>query len=150
MTYSTATFQAVSVLLLIYFKSESGCMDYLSTRTISEMLNIPAPTVVSVLNRLRDAGLISTKEGSKGGISLSRPSSEITFLDVFNAMEKEKPLFKTHPDINVNDKCHDLIKDNVNDECLDLIKEKAVRCLRDAESSMKDSLDSVTLLDLLT
>jgi len=137
MTYSTATFQAVSVLLLIHFRAEGGCVEYLSTKTISEMLNIPAPTVVKVLNRLNATGLIQTKEGAKGGISLGRPISEITVLDVFNAMEYGKPLFKVH------------INFNIEDEFLDPIKEKAIGCLQDAESAMRSSLEKTTLLDLL-
>ncbi|MDR0334996.1 MAG: Rrf2 family transcriptional regulator [Methanomassiliicoccaceae archaeon] len=137
MAYPTATFQAVSVLLFIHFKSEGGCVDYLSAKKLSEMLNIPAPTVVKVLNRLNAAGLITTKEGAKGGTLLARPISEITFLDVFNAMEHGKQLFKVHTEFNFEY------------EYLDRIKEKAMRCLTDAEDSMRSSLDKVTLLDLL-
>ncbi|MCC8122327.1 MAG: Rrf2 family transcriptional regulator, partial [Oscillospiraceae bacterium] len=83
MAYSTATFQAVSILLFIHFKSEEGLYDYLSTRTISDMLNIPAPTAVKVLHKLNAAGLTHTKEGAKGGILLAKPISEITLLEVF-------------------------------------------------------------------
>jgi Rrf2 family protein len=137
LTYSTATFQAASILLLIHFKSEGGCVDYLSTKTISEMLNIPAPTVVKILNRMNVAHLIQTKEGVKGGISLARPISKITFLDVFDAVEQGKPLFKMHTDFNIEH------------ESLEPVKEKAIQCLRDAEDSMRSSLDKMTLLDLL-
>jgi len=137
MTYSTATFQAASILLFIHFKSEERMYDYLSAKVISEMLNIPAPTVVKVLNRLNAAGLTHTKEGAKGGTLLARPISEITFLDVFDAIEHGRPLFKVHTDFNFEY------------EHLDRIREKAMRCLRDAEGSMRSSLDKMTLLDLL-
>lgn len=137
MAYSTATFQAVSILIFIHFKLEEGQYDYLSTKIISEMLNIPAPTAVKVLNKLNAAGLTHTKEGAKGGILLAKPVSDITFLEVFNAIEQGKPLFKVQYDFNIEY------------EKLDSIKEKGIRCLQDAEDAMKLSLKKVTLLDLL-
>lgn len=137
MAYSTATFQAVSILLFIHFKSEEGLYDYLSTRTISEMLNIPAPTAVKVLNKLNAAGLTHTKEGAKGGILLAKPISDITMLEVFNAIEQGKPLFKVQYQFNLEY------------ERLDDIKEKGIRCLCNAEDAMKASLEKVTLSDLL-
>jgi len=137
MTYSTATIQAASILLFMHFGTEVGCTEYLSTKRISEKLNIPPATVVKVLNKLNAAGLIQTKEGAKGGITLGRPISKITFLDIFNAIEPGKPLFNVHQDFDFDD------------ECLEMIKKKAVGCLQDAEDSMKASLDKMTLLDLL-
>ena len=137
MSYSTATFQAASILLFVHFKSEDGLYDYLSTKTISEMLNIPAPTVVKVLNKLNAASLIHTKEGAKGGILLAKPISDITFLEVFNAVEQGKQLFKVQHDFNIEY------------EHLDSIRGRGVRCLQDAEDAMKASLKKVTLLDLL-
>ena len=137
MAYSTATFQAVSILIFIHFKLEDGQYDYLSTKIISEMLNIPVPTAVKVLNKLNAAGLTHTKEGAKGGILLAKPISDITFLEVFNAIEQGKPLFRVQHDFNVEY------------ENLDSIKEKGIRCLQDAENAMKLSLKEVTLLDLL-
>lgn len=137
MSYSTATFQAVAILLFIHFKSDEGLYEYLSTKTISEMLNIPTPTAVKVINKLNVAGLTHTKEGAKGGILLTKSISDITFLEVFNAVEQGKSLFKIQHDFNIEY------------EKLDSIKEKGMHCLKDAECAMKDSLSSVTLLDLL-
>lgn len=136
MAYSMATFQAVSILLFIHFKSEEGLYDYLSTRTISEMLKIPVPTAVKVLNKLNAARLTHTKEGAKGGILLAKPISDITFLDVFNAVEQGKPLFKIHCDFH--------LEDNFKS-----VKEKGIHCLQEAEESMKASLEKLTLSDLI-
>ncbi len=137
MAYSTATFQAVSILLFIHFKSEEGLYDYLSTRTISDMLNIPAPTAVKVLHKLNAAGLTHTKEGAKGGILLAKPISEITLLEVFHAIEQGKPLFKVQYQFNIEY------------EQLDSIIENGIRCLQNAEDAMKASLETVVLSDLL-
>ena len=137
MAYSTAMFQAVSILLFIHFKSNECLYEYLSTKRISEMLNIPTPTAVKVLTKLNAAGLTHTKEGAKGGILLAKPISDITILEVFNAVEKGKPLFKVQHDFNFEY------------EHLDSIIGKAVDCMQDAENAMKASLNKVTLLDLL-
>jgi Rrf2 family protein len=137
MSYSTATFQAASILLFIHFKSEEGLYEYLSTKTISEMLNIPAPTAVKLLHRLNAAGLTHTKEGAKGGILLAKPISDITLLEVFKAMEQGKPLFKVQHNFNFEY------------EQLDAIINKAMNCLKDAEDAMKAPLSKMTLADLL-
>ena len=137
MSYSTATFQATAILLFIHFKSDEGLYEYLSTKVISEMLNIPAPTAVKVLNKLNAAGLTHTKEGAKGGILLTKSISDITLLEVFNAVEQGRSLFKIQHNFNIEY------------EKLDYIKEKGMRCLQDAEDAMKNSLDKATLSDLL-
>ena len=138
MAYSTAMAQAVAILLFIHFKSEEELYDFLSTKTISEMLKIPIPTAVKILSKLNAAGLTLTKEGAKGGILLAKPISSITFLEVFDAVEQGKPLFKIQYDFS-----------NIEYDKLDSIKEKGIRCLRDAETAMKTSLKKTTLLDLL-
>ena len=137
MAYSTATFQAASILLFVHFKSEEGMYEFLSTKKIAEMLSIPAPTVVRVLNRLNAAGLIHTKEGAKGGILPAKPLANITMLDVFQAVEQGKPLFKIQYNFSMIA--------TPPDETI----ARGVRCLEDAENAMKASLAKVTLLDLL-
>jgi Rrf2 family protein len=137
MAYSTATFQAVSILGLIHFESEDGLCEYLSTKAISEKLNIPAPTAAKILNKLNSAGLTQSKEGAKGGVLLAKPISEITLLDVFNAVERGKPLFKMYRDLDFEN------------EDLARLMEKSMECLRGADDAMKASLGRASLLDLL-
>ena len=137
MAYSTSMFQAVSILLFIHYKTEDERYDYLSTRNIAEMLSIPAPTVVKILNKLNYAGLTHTKEGSKGGNLLARSITRITMLDVFKAIEQEKPLFKIQGSFNIEY------------EGLNSIVEKGVNALQSAENAMKKSLGKVLLSDLI-
>jgi len=137
MAYSTSMFQAVSILLFIHFKTEEEQYDYLSTRSISEILNIPAPTVVKVLHKLNSVGLIHTKEGAKGGSLLAKPITKITMLDVFVAIEQEKPLFKIQHSFNIEY------------EGLDSIVKKGVNALQDAEKAMKKSLENIALSNLI-
>jgi len=55
--------------------------------TISNTWDIPESFLRKILNSLSKAGLISSVRGSGGGISLARPASKITLLDIFEAIE---------------------------------------------------------------
>lgn len=136
MAYSTAVSQAIAILLFIYFKMEEYRYEFVSTKAISEHLNIPAPTTVKVLKGLNAAGITDTKEGAKGGVLLVKPLSEITLLDVFLAVEQGRPLFKIQTDFLISSKE------------VDELKGKMINSLQDAEKAMKDSLKKVTLEDL--
>lgn len=49
------------------------------------------PVVVrNILTRLKEAGLIEVSRGRKGGITILRPVSEITFYDIYMAVETNK------------------------------------------------------------
>ncbi len=138
MAYSTAMFQAVSILLFIHFKTEEGLYDYLSTRSIANMLNIPVPTVVKVLDRLNTAGLIQTKEGAKGGNLLARPITKITMLDVFTSIEQNKPLFKIQHQFNME-----------YDTFMQTIIDRGTASLQSAENAMKNTLGGILLSNLV-
>lgn len=138
MAYSNATFQAVSILLYIHFKIEEEEYDYLSNRIISEMLGIPVPTVVKIMGKLVAAGMIETKEGVRGGSILLRPISEISMLDVFNAVEQGKPLFKIQHNFKIE---YDGLEDIIN---------KGASCLLNAEKEMQYSLKKVKLSSLIS
>lgn len=95
MAYSLSFSKAVMVVIFISDKIRQGHFEYLSTKSISEVLNIPKPTLVKILQSLTAAGLIETKEGKQGGIRLQKKPSQITVLDILNALESGKPLFQT-------------------------------------------------------
>jgi Rrf2 family protein len=140
MAYSTALSQGVSILLYIHVITEEKCQHYLSTKLISEQLNIPAPTTVKLLRSLSAARITIAKEGAKGGILLARPLSEVTMLDVFLALEHGKDLFKIHTDVAVR----------TNTQQLEEVKQKIKNKLQAAEQAMLLSLQEVKLIDLLT
>ncbi|WP_379151076.1 RrF2 family transcriptional regulator [Paenibacillus sp. sgz5001063] len=138
MSYSTALSQGISILVYIHGISEENCANFLSTKVISEQLNIPVPTTVKVIRNLNNAKLTIAKEGAKGGILLARPLSEITILDVFLAVEPGKALFKLHTDVTLQGK-------EVNE-----VKQKISDSLEAAEIAMQNQLKKVRLTDLLT
>ncbi|OKP96229.1 Rrf2 family transcriptional regulator [Paenibacillus sp. P46E] len=138
MSYSTALSQGISILLYVHGISEDNCANFLSTKVISEQLNIPVPTTVKVIRSLNNAKLTIAKEGAKGGILLARPLSEITILDVFLAVEPGKALFKLHTDVTLQGKEVDEVKQKISDS------------LEAAEMAMQNQLKEVRLTDLLT
>jgi Rrf2 family protein len=94
MSYSLSFSKAVLVVIFVADKIRQGQFEYLSTATISELLNIPKPTLVKILQGLSAEGIIETKEGKSGGIRLLKEPNTITVLDVFEAVEKGKALFQ--------------------------------------------------------
>jgi Rrf2 family protein len=57
---------------------------------VSEMakkLNVSKNHLAKVLQRLSTAGIAVSSQGPKGGYSLKSPASEISFLDVFEAID---------------------------------------------------------------
>lgn len=136
MAYSTALSQGISILLYIHALSEENCSNYLSTKLISEQLNIPVPTTVKVIRNLNNAKLTMAKEGAKGGILLAQPLSEITMLDVFLAVEPGKDLFKVHTDVTLQG------------QDVDDVKQKVIHHLDGAEIAMQNYLKDIRLTDL--
>jgi Rrf2 family protein len=58
-----------------------------STQQISIRQSIPAPFLAKIISQLSLAGLVSTQRGAGGGVALSRPPSEISLLQVIEALE---------------------------------------------------------------
>ncbi|WP_341277977.1 Rrf2 family transcriptional regulator [Paenibacillus sp. FSL H8-0537] len=137
MSYSTALSQGIAILLYIHSIAEENCSTFLSTKVISEQLNIPVPTTVKVIRNLNNARLTLAKEGAKGGILLAKPLVEITLLDVFLAVEPGKTLFKLHTDTTLQGKE------------VDAVKQKIASSLQTVEMDMQNNLKEVRLTDFL-
>ncbi|HEX3022904.1 MAG TPA: Rrf2 family transcriptional regulator [Lachnospiraceae bacterium] len=137
MAYSISISQAISIVVYIAVKMKDCNYEFLTTKAISEKLNIPVPTAVKILNSLTIAGLIVTREGAKGGVLLSKSPNDISLLDIFIAIEHERPLFKTKFDFNIG-----------GENVTSLIN-SITQCLEDSEKEMKNSLKKTTIADLL-
>ncbi len=95
MSYSLSFTKSILVVIFISDKIRQKQFEFLSTADISKYLSIPKPTLVKILQNLNIANIIETKEGKKGGIRLMKEPSEITVLEILEAMEKGRPLFQT-------------------------------------------------------
>lgn len=74
----------VRVILDLATRSDN---DRASTQEIAARQNIPTPFLAKIISQLSLAGLVTTYRGSGGGVSLSRPSAEISLLNVIVALE---------------------------------------------------------------
>ena len=58
-----------------------------SAREIAEQYDIPIELMAKVLQRLVRAGLLVSTQGTRGGYTLSRPSTAISVADVIQAID---------------------------------------------------------------
>src|SRR6185503_20356232 len=94
MSYSLAFSQAIITVLYVADKVQQDIYDFVPTKQLAEDLNIAGPSAVKILQSLNSVGIIETREGAKGGVRLAKSPADITILDIFNALEKERPLFR--------------------------------------------------------
>lgn len=71
----------------------------LASHTIAEARGIPARFLLKVLQHLVEAGLLHSVKGPRGGYQLARLASEITLLEILEAVEgpiegETPPLYK--------------------------------------------------------
>ncbi|MDO5389081.1 MAG: Rrf2 family transcriptional regulator [Clostridia bacterium] len=104
---------------------------------LAESTNVNPVIIRKILSQLKAYGLINVARGS-GGASIAKPLNEITFLDIYNAVEcvEGGELFHFHE--NPNPKCpvgrniH-----NILDEKLDSV-----------QKAMEDKLAEITVEDV--
>ncbi|NLE75199.1 MAG: Rrf2 family transcriptional regulator [Chloroflexi bacterium] len=60
---------------------------WLTTRQLAERRLVPPQLIRQIVTRLAKAGLVQSRRGAVGGISLARPPREISLFDVLEAME---------------------------------------------------------------
>src|SRR5215813_7307127 len=100
MTYSLAFSQSLFVMLLIAGKVQRGQFDFVPAQRISDALGMSPASVAALLRRLHHAGLIETREGANGGVRLAMIASKITVLDIFKAIEQDRPLFQSNSSLH--------------------------------------------------
>ena len=140
MAYSLSFSKSILVLVFISDKRRRGETEFISTKVMSELLNIPKPTLSVILSNLMRAGILQTKEGVNGGVRMTKGEDKITLLDLLIAIENEKPLFQTEYELNVSGKRPDSAKKTVN-SILKQIEKKIKEDLR--KTTLKDILDSL-------
>ncbi len=108
--------------------------DFLATS-----INTNPVIIRKILTRLKNAGLINVARGT-GGIELTRALSEITFFDVYEAIDpvERGELFRFHeapnPDCPVGRNIHALLDEK----------------LKNIQNAMETEMKKYTLLDLRT
>jgi Rrf2 family protein len=65
----------------------------MSSRELAELQGISPSFLAKIFPKLEKAGIVMASEGVRGGYKLARPAEQISFLDIIDAIEGEKPLF---------------------------------------------------------
>jgi Rrf2 family protein len=104
---------------------------------MSDLLDIPKPTLTVIFNNLIRAGILESKEGINGGVRFAKNAEKITLLDILNAIENQKPLFQTSFEIKAKGKRPDSLKKAVIDN------------LKNVEDIVKLNLNKTTLKNIL-
>ncbi|MCA1407235.1 Rrf2 family transcriptional regulator [Ensifer sp. IC3342] len=65
-----------------------------SARDLAELQELSIDFVAKLFTKLQKAGIVVAREGIGGGFSLARPATEITVLDVVDAIDGHKALFE--------------------------------------------------------
>jgi Rrf2 family protein len=83
MQISTRTEYALRALMEIVRQDNNP----ISAREICERQHLPKKYIERLLGNMKNAGLVDSLSGAKGGYILAKPSSEITILQVMKAVE---------------------------------------------------------------
>ena len=128
----------VAIHLLTYLDLYLG-RERISSERLAGSIGVNPVIVRSVIGELRAAGIVTSQRGS-GGANLARPLSEISFYDVYRAVESvdEKGLFHFHEQPNpacpVGRGIHAVLDGR----------------LREVQEAMEARLKSITLSEVVT
>jgi Rrf2 family protein len=67
--------------------AKQGGSELYNAKDLSVAIDIPLPTVSKVLKILTQGGILESHQGSKGGYTLVRPASQISAVEVLEAIE---------------------------------------------------------------
>ena len=96
------------------------CIDYFSpdhqvtSGFLSASTGVNPVIVRGVLSQLKEAGIVNTRQGA-GGVTLNRPLDQISFYDIYKAVDsvKDEGLFRFHehpsPDCPVGRNIHSAV-----------------------------------------
>lgn len=114
---------------------------YLSTKALAEFHGVPKEYLSKALQNLSQAEIVEATLGPSGGYRLARPTSEITFLDIVEAVEGKNRTFVCN-NIRKNNPCRSA------DHC-DTEPCSVARIMWDADEAWRSKLRSVTLASLV-
>ena len=105
---------------------------------LAASINVNPVIIRRILSQLKDAGLIEVKRGT-GGAAVRKPLDEITFLNIYRAVEciEENTLFHFHenpnPNCPVGKNIHNILDDK----------------LHRVQAAMERELESISLADVM-
>lgn len=103
-----------------------------SSREVADEMSIPRDYLIQLAQLLRNAGIIHARPGKNGGYSLAKDASEISMLDIFNALQ--------------NDRLRSERKEA--EDASDLLQDITAACSA-VEREMEEYMSSITLQNMI-
>ena len=136
MSYSLGLWQTMLAAVYVADKVRLGVHEFVPTSRVAEDLNIPTASLSRLMRSLNHTGIVETREGANGGVRLAVRADELTLLDLLEAVEQKRPLFRTDAEPQVQGE-------------IPTMRQEALRgALAGAESAMRSSLREVTIADI--
>lgn len=130
----TSRFTLAAHILGMLAWSDRARAKPVTSEEMARSINTNPVVVRRVLSDLRRAGLVDTKRGVGGGVTLARRADTITLRDAWEAVEEGEEIFGRHPS-GPNPCC----------QIGPLVAEFMEEVYGRAERAMKDSLEEVTI-----
>ena len=73
----------------VLYLAEKGSI--CSSREVADEMSIPRDYLIQLAQLLRNAGIVHSRPSKNGGYSLAKDASEISMLDIFNALQNDRP-----------------------------------------------------------
>ena len=108
-----------------------------SSREVAEEMAIPRDYLIQLAQLLRNAGIIHARPGKNGGYSLAKDASEISMLDVLNALQNDRPRSEEANDSKAN-----------QERTSDLLQDITAACSK-AEREIAEYISSITVQMLI-
>lgn len=114
----------------VLYLAEKGSI--CSSREVADEMSIPRDYLIQLAQLLRNAGIVHARPGKNGGYSLAKDASEISMLDIFNALQ--------------NDRLRAERKEA--EDASDLLQDIAAACSA-VEREMEEYMSSITLQNMI-
>ena len=114
----------------VLYLAEKGSI--CSSREVADEMSIPRDYLIQLAQLLRNAGIIYARPGKNGGYSLAKDASEISMLDIFNALQ--------------NDRLRSERKEA--EDASDLLQDITAACSA-VEREMEEYMSSITLQNMI-
>jgi Rrf2 family protein len=81
------TRQADYAVRAVAYLAQRGCSRPIATAEIGRQQHIPLTFLAKIMSQLSAAGIVHTLRGAHGGVSLGRPASDISLLDIVETID---------------------------------------------------------------
>lgn len=79
-------------LMMLKFVAERTDGELTSAREICELFKTPFDPTAKVMQQLNLAGILTSVKGVKGGYTLARPLSQLSYLELVEIVDGQKPM----------------------------------------------------------